>query len=270
MKAQAEVGLVSAVFAAIAGLTVYGFASRSWMPAVASEHGPGVDGMIDYLLVATGALFVVGHAVLAWFIWQGRRGDAPKAPRVKPIVEWLWALVPALAMTVIAEFGVLALGLPVWGKVYGPPPKDALVVEVVGKQFEWLVRYAGPDGKFGRTEPRHVHAVDNPMGLDAKDPAAKDDVVLQTLHLPVGRPILVRLRSHDVIHSFGIPEFRVKQDVIPGYVATAQFTPTRVGTFEIACAELCGLGHYKMRGVVIVEPPAAFEAWLKEEVGAFE
>jgi cytochrome c oxidase subunit 2 len=174
-------------------------------------------------------------------------------------------------MAVIAEVGVLALGLPTWMEVYGEAPEDALVVEVVGKQFEWIIRYPGKDGKFGEASPELVNDARNPLGLDRKDPAARDDVVLRgNLHLPEGRPVSVRLRSHDVLHSFTVPHFRIKQDLVPGFTTSTLFTPTRSGSYEIVCAEVCGLGHYRMRGMAIVEPAGDFEKWLAEQPGWFE
>ena len=153
------------------------------------------------------------------------------------------------------------------------------MVQVTGEQFAWNVHYPGPDGKFGRTDIKLLDAQENPLGLDRSDPAAKDDVTtLNQLYLPVNKPIIVRLRSKDVIHSFGVPEFRVKQDAIPGLTIPIWFVPdvttaemrTRTGKpefqYEIACAQLCGLGHYRMRGFVTVQTAEEFQKWLDEEI----
>ncbi|MBI3268124.1 MAG: cytochrome-c oxidase [Planctomycetes bacterium] len=270
-RGLAEARVLALFFLLLMALTVAGFVGKNWLPPLASAHGKGVDAMIAYLLLATGTIFVVGHSVLAAFLWRYSGDAPPSGPRVKPRVEWVWALFPALVMAAIAEGGGIVLGLPVLEQVYGPPPADAFVVEVVGKQFEWLVRYPGKDGKFGRVEPRLVNDRDNPLGLDEKDPAATDDLVLRgTLHLPVGRAVVVRLRSLDVLHSFSVPEFRVKQDLIPGFTARSQFVVERAGTYEIACAELCGLGHYRMRGFVQVKPAEEFARWLDAQIGWFE
>lgn len=269
-RGSVDAVLLAVFFLVLTGLVVAGFALREWRPPVASAHGGSIDRLITYLLAVTGVIFVVGHAVLSWFILRHRKGDAVYKP-VSRRTEWAWALAPVLFMTLVAEVGVLALSTPVWAKMYGPPPEDALVIEVVGKQFEWIVRYPGKDGKFGRTKPALVRDADNPLGLDEEDPDARDDIVFRgSMHLPAGRPVLIRLRSHDVLHSFTIPEFRVKQDVIPGYTGSTQFTPARLGTYEIACVELCGLGHYRMRGFAHVKPPAEFDKWLSEQVGWFE
>lgn len=265
-----EAPLVAIFFFALTGLTLYGFMARRWLTPVASEHGPGVDKVINYLLVTAGAIFVIGHGVLATFIWRYSRGDAAEA-RVSKRTELLWALIPVLILTLVSEVGVLMLGMPVWAQVYGETPPDALQVEVVGKQFEWIVRYPGKDGVYGRTKPEFVDEMENPLGLDEDDPAAVDDVIQRgSLYLPQDRTARIRLRSHDVLHSFTIPEMRIKQDVVPGTAQFTQFKPTQAGEYEIACAELCGLGHYRMRGRSVVMPADEFDAWLAKQVGWFE
>ncbi|MBI4575946.1 MAG: cytochrome-c oxidase [Planctomycetes bacterium] len=263
--------LLALLLVALAGAAVAGFALRDWLPPLASSHGAGVDRTIRYILAATGAIFILGHLTLAFCVWRFREGGAGGYRPVGPRAEWLWALGPVALMTVVSEVGVLWIGMPVWAEVYGEPPAGALEVEVVGKQFEWLVRYPGKDGVPGRTDPRMVHDARNPLGLDRGDPAARDDVVLRgELHLDAGRDTVVRLRSHDVLHSFSLPLLRVKQDVVPGLAIPTRFRPTREGSFEIACAELCGLGHYRMRGTAVVHPAGEFEAWLAAQPGWFE
>lgn len=266
---SAEAVVLAAFLLLVSGLTAALFLWRPWLPAVASSHGHGVDRMILYLLVTTGILFLIGHAVLIWFLVRPGADYTP----VRRRSEWLWALLPVLLMSAISEAGVFVIGMPVWADMYSPAPKDALVVDVVAKQFEWLLRYPGkgPDSRFGRVRADLIRDTDNPLGLEEQDPDAKDDIIVRgTLVVPLGRTVVVRLRSHDVLHSFSVPEFRVKQDVMPGYTATAKFTTDRAGTFEIACAELCGLGHYKMRGVVNVVTPAEYEQWLAGQEGWFE
>ena len=150
-------------------------------------------------------------------------------------------------------------------------------VRIAAEQFAWNIHYAGPDGKFGRTDITLIDVQSNPLGLDRNDPAAKDDVTtLNQLYLPVNKPIIVRLRSKDVIHSFGVPEFRVKQDSVPGFTIPIWFTPnvttaemrTRTANpefqYEIACAQLCGLGHARMRGIVVVQTAEEFQKWLTD------
>jgi len=270
-RGAADGAALALFFAVLTALTVGAFLFHEWRPPVASQHGKGVDTLITYLLATTGLVFILGHAVLAWFLWKNPGEGPSRYKPVRPRVEWLWALAPAFGMALIAEVGVFFLSKPVWAQVYGPPPADAVQVEVVGKQFEWLVRYAGKDGKFGRTLPERVDDAENPLGLDKDDAAATDDIVLRgSLHLPAGRAVFVRLRSHDVLHSFSIPLFRVKQDVVPGMSISVRFTPETPGTYEIACAELCGLGHYKMRGFAYVKGPEEFQKWMDAQEGFLE
>lgn len=255
------------LFLSITVITVIGFA-KNWLPVAASEHAAGVDGVIQYLTLTTGAILVIGTIVFVVFLWKYGRGRPTGSPQASPRAERWWTLVPVLGMALIAEAGVLLKGLPVWEQVYGEVPEDALVVEVTGQQFEWIIRYPGPDATFGRTDPSLIHQTTNPAGLDPDDPAALDDLVFRDrLNLPTGRTAYIRLRSRDVLHSFSIPAMRVKQDVVPGIVGSTKFVPTLVGRFEIACAELCGLGHYEMGASVIVHSPEEFEQWLAEQVG---
>jgi cytochrome c oxidase subunit 2 len=176
---------------------------------------------------------------------------------------------------------LVGFAIPMWAARVGamPAASEALVVQVTGEQFAWNIHYPGPDGKFGRTDLKLLDVSSNPLGLDRDDPAAKDDVTnLNQLYLPVNRPVIIRLKSKDVIHSFGVPEFRVKQDAIPGFTIPIHFVPTvttaemrtRKGNpefqYEIACAQLCGLGHYRMRGFVTVQTAEEFQKWLDEKI----
>ena len=149
-----------------------------------------------------------------------------------------------------------------------PAPDDAVTVMALGAQFQWDFHYPGADGEFGRFDPA-LYDIDNQIGLDETDPAAADDWVLTNqLVLPVDRPVRILLRAKDVQHSFFLPNFRVKQDLLPGMVTEATFTPTRAGSYEIACAELCGLGHYRMRAFLEVMEDADYQAWLQENAPA--
>ena len=145
-------------------------------------------------------------------------------------------------------------------------PADAVTIEVTGQQFAWNIRYAGADAKFGRTDPKLINDANaNFLGLDDADPAAKDDVMTQNLMaIPVNRPVSVLLRSKDVTHTFFVPQLRVKQDAVPGMGIRVHFTATKPGEYEIACAELCGMQHYKMRGRLLVMTEAEYEKWLKD------
>ncbi len=248
------------------GIVVVGGFGVGWLPEVKSAHGHGIDGVIRYLLGTTGALFFLGCIVFGYFIMKYGRGEAQSGAIVSNRTQAIWAIVPVLLMCAVSEVGVLVMGLPVFAEVYGEAPDDAYEVEVVGKQFEWIVRYPGPDGVFGEVDHAKVHETRNPLGLVKSDPAAQDDIVVRgKVHIPVDRMTVVRLRALDVIHSFTVPLFRVKQDTLPGYTAYTQFTPEEVGIFELACAELCGLGHYRMQGSVIVESEESLKNWLSEQ-----
>ncbi len=186
-----------------------------------------------------------------------------------------------IAVAVVEAVLLIGFAIPLWAARVDamPPANEALVVQVTGEQFAWNMHYPGPDGVFGRTDVTLLDLQSNPLGLDRDDPAAKDDVTtVNQLYLPVNKPIIVRLRSKEVIHSFGVPEFRVKQDAIPGLTIPIWFIPTlttaemrtRTGNpafqYQIACAQLCGLGHARMRGFVTVQTAEEFQKWLEDAI----
>jgi cytochrome c oxidase subunit 2 len=247
------------------GSLVYG--TRSWLPTVASRHGAGIDAMLQFLLVAVGAMLVTSYLTLAWFIWTGARRTSITQRLASPRAEALVSCGLGMVMALVAEGGVLAIGMPVWSEYFAASaPDDALTIEVTAQQFMWNVRYPGPDGQFGRVISRLVDDVANPIGLDASDPAAADDILaLNELTVPVGRPVRLRLFSKDVIHSFFLPHLRVKQDAVPGMSPEVVFVPTEIGSYEIACAELCGLAHYRMRGAFNVVRADDFPRWLEQQ-----
>jgi len=215
-------------------------------------------------LAITGTIFVVAQVALAYAVWRYRdRGDGRKAgySHGNNKLELTWT-----AAAAIIFIGLNLMGYHIWAFVHfmGPAP-GSMRVEVWGEQFAWYFRYPGPDGKFG---PVHVEKVDdatgNFLGLDRdRDPDSKDDIVTATLALPVNQPVEIILRSKDVTHSFFVRELRLKQDLVPGMEIPIHFTATKVGRYEIACAELCGLGHYKMRAFMDVMPPEDYQKWLQ-------
>ena len=238
---------------------------KTWLPPLASDHGAGIDRMLKYLLLSVGALYVIGNVVLGYFVWRFCRQGKVTLRMASARAERKWSLIPVAVMLVVAEGGVFVLGLPVWGKYYGEPPADVLTVEVTAEQFAWNVRYSGADGKFGRTAARLI-SLNNPLGVDRTDANGQDDLILlNDIHLPVNKPARIRLRSKDVIHSFYVPDFRVRQDTVPGMTIDVWFVPTQTGSFELACSQLCGFGHYTMRGLVTVVSEADFQAWLAEQ-----
>ena len=239
--------------------------ARHWLPPLASEHGAGIDRMLNYTLATTGAFFVVGHIVLGYFVWRfgGQKRVSHRLASAR--TERRWTLVVVIVMAFVAEGGVMVLGLPVWGKLYGATPPDAVMVELTGEQFAWNVRYPGKDGKFGRTNPKLI-IDENPLGIDKNDPAAADDSFgLGRMVVPVNRPVHIRLRSKDTLHSFFLPNLRLKQDAVPGMTLDFWLRPTKLGEFEIACSQLCGFGHFGMRGLFQVVTQQEFDKWLSEQ-----
>jgi cytochrome c oxidase subunit II len=245
---------------------------------VASAHGAALDRTLDLVHLLMFALFVGWGTFFAYVLVRFRRKRNPVADYVgvtSKTSTWL-----ELAVAVAEGFLLVGLSMPLWAARVEqfPPASDSTVVHVVAQQFAWNVHYPGPDGVFGRTDEKLVDPQDNPIGLDRSDPAAKDDITtVNQLHLPVDKPAIVYLSSLDVIHSFNLEEMRVKQDVIPGMVIPVWFVPTvttddmrqRTGdpkfTYEIACAQLCGLGHYRMRGYLSIDTPAEYDAWIAEQ-----
>lgn len=266
MKRSPLTALFLVVFSLAVPAYAYFLWSQKFLPAPASAHGTGIDAMINYSLLCTGLMLLAGHIVLAVFIWKSSRQDRAIVGRISSKTEWRWALLPIIMMSVVAEGGVLVIGLPVWKELHvGGNPGEEIVIEVVAQQFQWNFRYPGADGKFGRTGLQFVSATDQ-IGVDPKDPDGKDDLVeTGVLTVPVGKLIHLKMRSKDVIHSLFLPVQRLKQDVVPCMLIDTYFTPTKTGDYEILCTELCGLGHYRMRGVIKVLEPAAYEKWLKEE-----
>jgi len=234
--------------------------TKTWLPPLKSDR-VAIDHALAITLVVTGLVFILTNLLLAWFGYAYQ--DAPGAKAAywhdNPRLEWTWTLVTA---GILAIFLFNALNL--WAKVNSTPPADAVLIEVTGQQFAWNVRYPGKDGVLGRTD-HLIASQDNPIGLVKDDPAAKDDLLLlNQIYLPQDRPVRVQVRSMDVIHSFFLPNFRVKQDAMPGMTVDIWFTPKETGDFEIACAEHCGLGHYRMRGQVHVVPAADLDKAVAE------
>ncbi len=231
---------------------------------LASEHGRFIDSLFMATLIITGIVFVLTQLLLVYFTFRYKsQGNGEKAywyPDNKKI-EIIWTIIPAVIIVTLIVVGQVG-----WGKIFHTdPPEDAFVVEIIGEQFAWNVRYPGEDGEFGRTKPELITRA-NPIGLDPADPASEDDIhVLNELRLPINQPVLLKIRSKDVIHSVFLPNFRVKMDAVPGMTTTFLFTPTKEGEFDLVCAELCGLGHYRMRGYVVVQPMDELQEWLVEQ-----
>jgi cytochrome c oxidase subunit 2 len=172
--------------------------------------------------------------------------------------------------TAVLFIGLTLMGEQVWARVhFQGAPEGSIPIEVTGQQFVWNFRYPGADGKFGTLDLKQINdSAGNPLGIDSKDPAGKDDLTTPTVAVPVNRPVELMLRSKDVTHSFFVPELRLKQDAVPGMVIRIHFTADKTGRFEIACAELCGLGHYKMRSFLEVMEQADYDKWLQQHAAS--
>ena len=235
------------------------------LPIAASTHAGEIDQMIVLVHWLMLVMFV-GWGVFFLFVLVRFRSKAnPKASYTgaKGKISKATEVAVAIVETVLLVF----YAIPAWATrvTQFPAGDEAVIVRVVGEQFAWNVQYPGPDGKFGPTAVRLV-TPENPLGLDRTDPDAKDDIAtINQLTLPVDRPVLVHLSSKDVIHSFGLFEMRVKQDAVPGLDIPVWFTPNRIGEYEISCSQLCGLGHYRMRGFMSIKSDADYRAFLDEE-----
>lgn len=210
------------------------------LPENVSTYGGKIDGLFYLILWITGVIFILVEVLLLFFLFRYRHREGRPAHYTHGSnrLEVIWTIVPAVICVVLA-----LLSRRSWAEIKQNMPQGAMNVEVTAEQFAWNIRYPGPDGK-----------------LETAD----DVVTLNQLHFPVGRPLIVTLHSKDVIHSFFLPEFRVKQDAVPGMTTRIWLEATRTGNWEIACAELCGLGHYRMKGFVTVETAEEFERWLVE------
>jgi len=235
------------------------------MPVEASAHGARIDQIIVLVHWLMLVIFVGWLIFFVYVLVRFRRGAHPTATYEGAKGHWAkFVEVGVLAAEVIL---LVFFSIPTWSSRVDafPAEQQSTVVRVVAEQFIWNIQYPGRDGVFGRTR-RELVTNANPLGLDPTDPAARDDVWTQNqLNLPLGRPVIVHLSSKDVIHSFGLPQMRVKQDVIPGVEQRVWFSPTRTGEFEIACSQLCGLGHYRMRGFYTIQTQADFDAWLAQQ-----
>jgi cytochrome c oxidase subunit 2 len=235
------------------------------LPVEASTHAAEIDHLIVIIHWLMTVLFVGWGAFFVFVLFRFRKGGNPRADyhgakgKISKFLE--------IGIVVVEAVLLIFYAIPAWATRVRdfPAPDQAVVVRVVGEQFAWNVHYPGPDQKFGRTDISLI-AAENPLGLDRRDPDAKDDITtINQLTLPVDRPVLVHLSSKDVIHSFALYEMRVKQDAVPGLDIPVWFIPNRVGDYEIACSQLCGLGHYRMRGFVNIKSAADYQAFLAEE-----
>ncbi|MBI2956051.1 MAG: cytochrome c oxidase subunit II [Acidobacteria bacterium] len=256
--------LFAVVLLGLIGSTVYIFARRIWwFPEPVTALGASIDRQFDYTLIITGIVFVLAQLGLAYTILRYRdRGGRAHYSHGHTGLEVIW-----IALTAILFVGLGIAAEAAWRDYHSlGPAAEGMPVEIWGKQFKWYFRYPGPDGQFGRTAPELVNDLaGNYMGVDFDDPAAKDDIITATLAVPVNQRVNVTLRTLDVTHSFFVRELRFKQDAVPGLLIRMNFTAEKAGTYEVVCAELCGLGHHQMRADLMVVPPDDFEKWLGEQ-----
>lgn len=237
-------------------LSVVLFVSRKWwFPEAISEHAPALDRQFLITILVVGISFTAAQVALGWAVWKfrdtGKPGDRAVYSHGSNRLEMLWTVITAVVFITLA-----IMGQSVWAalRLHDAPP-GSYSVEVVAQQFQWNFHYAGADNKFGRTDPTLIDdGTLNFIGLDPEDPASRDDAVTAALAVPVNRPVELRLRSKDVIHNFWVPQLRFKQDLVPGMEIKVHFTANRVGKYELACAELCGQLHFKMKSYMLVLP----------------
>ncbi|MEF9387972.1 c-type cytochrome [Ralstonia solanacearum species complex bacterium KE056] len=237
------------------------FASPWWITPIASNW-VRMDDTLTITIVITGTLFIAINLFVVAALLRFRHRDGHRAayePHNRRLEWWL------IGVTAVGVAALLAPGLFVYADYVRPPP-GALQFEVLGQQWQWRFRFPGPGGKLGTTDTRYI-SDDNPFGLNPADPNGRDNYLIETpeLHLPLNRPVQVLTRSRDVLHDFYVPPFRARMNMVPGMVTTFWFTPTKAGRYDILCAQLCGIGHASMRGVVVVEDEAAFTRWLQQQ-----
>jgi len=244
--------------------TYFFMAKTWWLPAGASAAAASIDHHFTVTYILMGTVFVAAQVSLGYFVWKYRDGGSSKKATYSHgnvTLEIVWTV-----LTTVLFVGMNLASSSIWASErFRPAGENAVHVEVTGMQFAWYFRYPGADGKFGLTKPELEDASaggEAALGLDTNDPASKDDVVTGVMVVPVNREVEVILRAHDVIHSFYVPSMRFKQDAVPGLAIHMHFTPIQTGDYEIACAELCGLGHYKMHGMLKVVSQEEFDKWL--------
>lgn len=233
-----------------------------WFPEGINAHARAFDEYFLITLLLTGTIFILAQFFLGWLILRNRnRRDPVVHSEGNNRLEFVWTAAAALLFV-----GIAAASSTIWSNLHiDQPSPQALRIETMAKQFAWSFRYPGVDGKFGRTAIKFINdANGNPFGLDEADPAAKDDIVTSAVRVPVNTPIVLQLKARDVIHNFFVRELRLKQDLVPGMDIPLAFTADKPGAYEVACSELCGLGHHQMRTTLIVMEKPEFDAWLKQ------
>lgn len=263
---QLHTGKVFGILVAIITLASAGlFVSHVWwMPAAASRHAPVLDRQFNWTLIDAGVAFLLAQLILATLVWKFRADSNRSSKAFVGGVRI--AIIVSVIFIGLELVSAATVGQRAWASMYSASvPPGAIKVQATGQQFAFYFRYPGPDGKFG---PMHVEKIDasvgNYFGLDrARDPASRDDVTSATLALPVNHPVELLLDAQDVIHGFYVRELRIQQDMVPGMQIPVHFTPTKIGRYEIACSQLCGLGHYRMRAYLEIMSDEDFQKWMQ-------
>lgn len=253
--------MIVALVVIVIGSVLFHLFSPWWATPLASNWQQ-MDSMLSITIAITGAFFVVLNLFLVYTLIRFRHRDGSRAAYEADNPQLERRLILGTSIGIIA---LLAPGLFVYAE-YIQVPKDALTVEVLGQQWQWRFRFAGSNGKLAATHIRYVSA-DNPFGIAPNDPNGQHNLIINDgeLHLPLGKPVKMLLRSNDVLHDFFVPPFRARMNIVPGMISSFWFTPTKIGRFESMCAQLCGIGHANMRAYVVVESEADFAKWLKAQ-----
>lgn len=245
----------------LTALSVLLFVSKKWwLPNSISEHGPALDRQFMITIIVVGISFTAAQIGLGWVVWKyrdtGKPGDRGVYTHGSNRLEVLWTVITAVIFIVLG-----VMGQSVWASLrLNDAPPGSYSVEVVAQQFQWNFHYPGKDGQFGKTEPKFIDDGSlNFIGLDPADANATDDVVTASILIPVNKPVELKLRSKDVIHNIWVPPLRFKQDLVPGMEIKVHFTANKVGKYELACAELCGQLHFKMKSYMLVLPDDELE-----------
>lgn len=243
-----------------------------------SMHGKWIDSSFNITMFFTAIIFVACHIMLFWFAYKyrGKKGKVAFYYPENNKLEMWWTIIPAIVLTVLIVFGLYN-----WFRITGPAPEDANVVEITGKQFNWMVRYPGKDGILGKKEFKLIDET-NVLGVNFSDPNSRDDFMANEIHFEVGKPVVLKIGSRDVIHNVGMPHFRVKMDAVPGLPTTFWLVPTETTdemrektgnpdfVYELACDYLCGKGHSAMRLAIFVDTPEQYQEWLKKQQSFYD
>ncbi|WP_343304581.1 cytochrome c oxidase subunit II [Chitinophaga niabensis] len=244
----------------------------------ASVQGDGIDSLIRVTFIITMIVFVITQILLFWFAFKFQEKDGRKAfyfPHNNKL-ELIWTVIPAIVLTILVAFGIRH-----WLRITSEAPKDSMIVEVTGKQFNWVVRYPGKDGQLGRRNFKLIDNAINPLGQDWADSLNTDDVIAPDLHVVVNKNVKLIIGSRDVVHDVGLPHFRLKMDAVPGIPTTLWLTPKyttaemrkKTGNpdfvYELSCDQMCGAGHYSMKANIIVETQAEYDAWVASQPTQF-